>query len=146
MLLIFLLFVSIKQAIPFALFELDIVEELIEENIVSPRPLHGNVLINSLFVHTGLYSYCVFMTERGKDGFKEVEPIYNRGRPRYTIFYLTDTKIGQLKFLFDWNDEDIKDLKASLKDNKYVMETFFELFKKTRRDISELRHFKRGPT
>lgn len=143
MLLIFLLSLIIKQAIPFALSDLDILEELIEKNILNPGPYHGNTLRNALVFHAGLYSYCVFMTERGEDGFKEVEPIYKRGLPRYTVFYLTDKKIGQMKFMFEWNDEDIKEIKALLKDDKYVMETFFYLFRKTRRDIEELRHFKR---
>lgn len=143
MLLIFLLYISVKQAVPFGLIQLEIVENIIEKTITKPKPSQGHLLLNAITLHTGLYSYCVFMTERGTDGFNEVEPIYNRGKPRYTLFYLSETKIRQLKFLFNWDDQDIKELKTILKDNKFVMETFLKLFKKTKRDMSELRHFKR---
>lgn len=143
MLLTFLLSLSIKQAISFGLYQIEVAEEMIEEGIVKPRPYQGNTLLNAIILHTGLYSYCVFQTERGEDAIDQVTPIYNRGRPKYTLFYLSEKKVRQLKKLFNWGDEEIKELKSRLKDNKYVMETFFDLFKKTKRDMSELRHFKR---
>lgn len=144
MLFILLLLLSIKQATSFGVLQLDFVEQIIEESILKPQPSQGIVLLNAILLHTGLYSYCVFVAERGKVAFRNVKKIYARGRPRYTDLYLSDTKIRQLKFVFNWSDVEIKELKSRLKDNEYVMETFFTLVRKQKRPIRELRHFKRG--